>query len=152
MVALDECGQRHVLINPRDTFHSLLRLGRNVASRSTEGSWAVGKAPEVPFDKRFRGGRIEISDNHENGIIRHIVFVIERLNVCNAGAIQVLHAADGHVPVGMNRVGMLIQRFDHGAIRLIIKTLAALLFHHFPFILEHLVCDLEIAHPVCLKP
>ena len=66
--------------------------------------------------------------------------------------VQVLHAANRHVPVRMNRVGMVVKRFHHRAVRRIVKAQAALLLHHLPFVVEDFLVDLQIAHAVRFQP
>ena len=56
------------------------------------------------------------------------------------------------MPVRVDCVGILIEHFHHGAVWLVVKFLAALLLHHFPFVLESLFRDVETAHPVSLQP
>ena len=52
----------------------------------------------------------------------------------------------------MNAEGVLVKRFDDGPVRLIVKTLAALFFDHFPLRLENLFRNLKVAHAVRFEP
>ena len=48
--------------------------------------------------------------------------------------------------------GVLIKGFDDGAVRLVVEALPALFLYHFSFVLERLLGNLQVAHPVGLEP
>ena len=52
----------------------------------------------------------------------------------------------------MDRVGMVVKRFHHGAVRRIVKAQAALLLHHLALVVEDFFVDLQIAHAVRFQP
>ena len=75
--------------------------------------------------------RREIANDHQRCIIGTIECVKEFLNVGQRGLIEIFHASNRGVIVGVHLKSRRVEIFDHVAVRHIVEAVAALFFHHF---------------------
>ena len=95
---------------------------------------------------------IEIADDHERGVIRFVESVEEGANVFDGGVVQVGHAADGRVMVGVFGEGGGAQIFLQVTVGLIFDTDAALFLDDLTLGFKIFLGDVEAAHAVGFEP
>ena len=71
-------------------------------SRGT-GRAAFGTRPKYCVDQLHRLRRIEVADDRDRRVLRHVVGVVEFAHVVDRGRLEIRHAADRRVLVRMRR-------------------------------------------------
>src|SRR5437763_12864106 len=123
--------------------HTLYNAIHGVSSRDTS---------KIPIDKNARLCFLEITGERDRAVVWLIIFRMEGADIVDGRLIEMLHRTDGRPMVAACREEMPRNIFPHGAIRTVLVSLAALLFHDIALIFEILAGHLERKHPVAFAP
>ena len=95
---------------------------------------------------------VEVADDGERRIGRHVVGAIELADVGDGGGLEVLHAADDRVLVRMHRERGVVQQLGQPAVGLVLDAHPALFLHDLALALERVFVDAQRGHAVGLEP
>ena len=96
----DDDGRQRPVFGGRDP--PLATKGRLLRIFAWNRALARGNPAEIFGDQLHRLGRVEVADEGERGVARHIVRAVKLAHVGHRGGVEILHAADGGVLVGMH--------------------------------------------------
>ncbi len=114
---------------------------------------AVGKCSEIMVNELLRRIDVDVASDHQDGVPRRVVLVVEVAHVLQGCAVQILHRADDHAVVRMRwRIDRLGELLARGAVRTILDLLAALLLDDLALVIELCLGDIEKTHAIALEP
>jgi hypothetical protein len=148
LVGHDHCRQRPRLAQRELQLALLCGLLRNVPRYRI----ALRHAAQVLLDQRQRLLGFEVADQRERRVVRHVVRVVEFAHRGNRRGLQVLHAPDRLVLVGMRRKCLVENDFREAAERLILEAHPALFLHDFALVLELVFVHVERCHAIGFQP
>ena len=125
------------------------RLARQVARHRL---LRLRHAAEVVLDHLQRVVGLEVADEGQGGVLRHVVGVEELLHVLDRRRLDVFHRADRLVLVGMGGERLVVDDLGQQAERLVLVPPAALLLDHLALRIERPLADAERGHPIRLEP
>ncbi len=111
-----------------------------------------GNAFEIFRGPRERLCGIEVAYNHERGIVRLVVRVVELAHLFERGLVEVRDAADRQMMVSVHREGRGAKILLDRTVGLIIHAHAPLFFDHLPLGFEIRLVHVEAAHAVGFEP
>ena len=149
VVGDDDRRQRHVLVDGDAALGGRSRLGRDVARHRL---LRLRHAAEVALHHLHRRGRVEIAGDDEHGVLRHVVGLVEVAHVLDARRLEVGHAADHLVLVGVGRERRVVDDLGEASVGRAVDALPALFLHHAALARERRLLDLERGHPIGLEP
>ena len=141
--------QRPGLLEVDPALLGVHRLLRDVARHRRR---RLGDAGEVLIHQADRVVRLEVAGDQQRGVVRHVVGVVERADIINGRRIEVVHAADHRVLVGMHVEGMKADQLVQQAERRILDAHAALFLHHLALGDEGLLVHAQARHAIGFHP
>ena len=145
----DHRRQRPVLFQLDAPLLRLRRLLRNVARHRAVRS---RHAPEIPRHQLLRLLRLEVSDEHQRRVVRHVVGPEEIADVGDRRGLEILHAADRRVLVGVDRERLVVDELVQPAVRLVVDAHPALFLDDLPLVLEHVLFDAQRREAIGFEP
>ena len=149
VVRNDHGGQRPRLAERHPFFLRLRRLLGNVARHRPLG---FRHASQILRDELLRLRRVEVADEHQRRVCRHVIRVIEVAHVVDRRGLEILHAPDRRMFVGMHGERLIEDDFLQPAVRLVVDAHPALLFDDLALVRERVLVDPERGHPVGFHP
>ena len=149
VVGDDHRRQRPGLLHHRALLLRRRRLLRDVARHRPR---RLRHAAEVLVDHLHRLRRVEVADDRDRRVLRHVVGAVEVAHVLDRGRLEVGHAADGRMLVGMHRERVVVDDFREPAVRLVLDAHPALFLHDLPLAAERRVVHAQRRHAVGLHP
>ncbi len=95
---------------------------------------------------------VEVADDRERGVGGHVVAAIERADVVDGGRLEVLHAADDRMLVGMHGERGVVQQLRQAAVWLVLDAHPAFFLDDLALALERVLVDAQRGHPIGLEP
>ena len=138
------CSQRDALLL------RLRRLLRDVARHRALAPSARGRGTGSTSCLRLR--RIEVADEHQRRVRRHVVGLVEVAHVVDRRRLEILHAADRRVLVGVHRERLVVDDLVQPAVRLVVDAHPPLFLHDLALVGERVLVDPQRRHPVGLEP
>ncbi len=111
--------------------------------------------PEVPLDRCQCGGRVDVADDREDGIVGRVVGAEEGLHVVERGRVEVVHRPDRRMVIRVSgRVQVGLDLLVPGAVRPVVVARTLLVLDHVTLVVEVVLaeCVEQAAHPVRLEP
>ena len=96
--------------------------------------------------------RVEVADQHQRRVVRNVEGPEEIAHVLDRRRLEILHAADGRVLVGVHGERLVVDDLVQPAVRLVLDPHPALFLDHLALGLEDLLLDPERRHPIRLEP
>ena len=106
---------------------------------------------EVALHQPERGRRIDVAGEHHRGVVGRVIRPEVRARLVEGDVRDVRHEADDVPPVRALDEGLEVQRLVHHAPHLVVDAQAALLHDDAALLLEVLLGDGEVRHPVALE-
>ena len=118
------------------------------------GGWggAAGELAEGLAGAGDHALRIHVACHDEQGVVGHVVAVVEDAQLGGIDALDVAHPPDHRPAIGMRLVGGGEELLGEIAIGIVLDAAPPLLRHHLPLGLDLLGIEEEVAHPVRLQP
>ena len=120
-------------------------------SRGT-GRVGLRHAAQVLLHQLGRLLGVEVPDDHQRRVVRDVVGAEEITHVLDRRRLEILHAADGRVLVGMDRERLVVDDFVQPPVGLILDAHAPLFLDHFALGLEHLLVDAQRGQAIGFEP
>ena len=149
MVGDDHCRQRPRFL---ETDAPLLRLRRLLGDVARNRLLRLRHATEILRHQPQRFLRIEVADQHRRRVVRHVVGLEEVAHVANRRGLQILHAADHRVLIGMDGKRLVADDFLQTPVRLVLNPHPPLFLDDLTLGLERLVLDAQRRHAIGLEP
>ncbi len=145
----DHRRQRPRFFERDPLFDRLHRLRGDVA-RHLAG--AGRDAPEVARDQVGGLRHVEVAGDDHRGVGGNVEGVEEGPDVVDGGRVEVGHAADDRVLVGVGREGGLVEQLVQVAERLVVHPHPAFFLDHLALVHEGLLVDAQRAEAIGLHP
>ena len=120
-------------------------------SRGT-GRSDFGTRPRYLRDELLRFLRVEVADEHERRVVRHVVGAEEVADVVDRRGLEILHAADRRVLVGMDGERLVVDELVQPAVRLVVDAHPPLFLHDLALGLEDVLVDPQRREPIGFEP
>ena len=147
MIADHHSGELRVLPHHHPPLAVLRRLGRVDRERRPPPR----DRPEVALDQPEGVLGVDVAREHEGGVVGRIVGLEVGARLVEGDVLDVGHEADDVPAVGALDEGLEVQRLVHHAPHLVVDAQAALLHDDAALLLEVLLGDGEVRHPVALE-
>ena len=145
----DDGGKRPRLLQRHPLLLGLQRLFRDIARHRARGF----RHPAQILIHQLHGlRRIEIADEHHGRVLRHVIGAVELAHVIDRRRLQILHAADRRVHVGMNRERLGVDDLVQAAVRLVVDAHPALFLHDVAFRRERVLVYPQRRHSIGFEP
>ena len=128
----------------------LRRLLRNVARDRLVGLRHRGRG--TACTSASASLRVEVADQHQRRVVRHVVGPEELAHVVDRRRLEILHAADRRVLVGMHGERLVVDDLVQPAVRLVLDPHPALFLDDLALGLEDLLVDPQRRHAIGLEP
>ena len=120
-------------------------------SRGT-GFAAFGTRPRYCVHQLQRLRRIDVADQRQRRVLRHVERVVEVAHVVHARGFEIRHAANRRVLVRVRGERLLVDDLVEPPVRLVVDAQPPLFLHDFALVRERVLVDAQRGHPVGLEP
>ncbi len=150
VVCDDDGGQRPVVRLDGNPPLAVLRgLAWNLARHRAVG---LRHPPQVMLDHLERVVGIDVPDNHQGGILRNVVRLVELPYILNRGRFEIPHRPDSRVLVRVLGERVVVDDLGQQPERLVLVAPPALFLDDLPLGIQRTLIDPKGGHPVGLEP